>query len=104
MTVSVALRLTCAGVFAAAVFVAPASAAIKCKRGTQLVGGQWIATPYCQDQYLAEVARKSGFNASAAKIRNNPNYKKNLCQYMYSDIRVQQTCLDAGVPQLFGIP
>jgi hypothetical protein len=50
---------------------------------------------------LAKVARESGFKASAAKIRNNPNYKKNLCQYMYSDIRVQQTCLDAGVPQIF---
>jgi len=104
MTTPTALRLSCAAVFAAAVFVAPASAAINCKRGNQLVSGQWIATPYCQDQYLAEVARKSGFKASAAKIRNNPNYKKNLCQYMYSDIRVQQTCLDAGVPQLFGVP
>lgn len=91
-------------IVAAAVLAAPASAAIKCKRGNQFVGGQWIATPYCQDQYLADVARKSGFKASAAKIRNNPNYKKNLCQYMYSDIRVQETCLDAGVPQIFGVP
>ena len=104
MAMSAALRLSCVAVFAAAFFAAPANAAIKCNRGNQLVSDQWIATPYCQDKYLAEVARESGFKASAAKIRNNPNYKKNLCQYMYSDIRVQQTCLDAGVPQLFGIP
>ncbi len=101
MTMSPALRLSCVAVFVTAVIAAPASAAIKCNRGSQLVSGQWIATPYCQDKYLAEVARESGFKASAAKIRNNPNYKKNLCQYMYSDIRVQQTCLDAGVPQIF---
>jgi len=98
------LRLSCAVVFVAANLVGPASAAIKCKRGSQLVGGRWIATLYCQDKYSAEVARKSGFKASAAKIRNNPNYKKNLCQYLYSDLRAQQACLDAGVPQLFGIP
>ncbi len=102
--ISVAVLRTGLAIVTAAVVVVPASAAIKCNRGNQFVGGQWIATPCCQDQYLADVARSSGFKASAAKIRNNPNYKKNLCQYMYSDIRVQQTCLDAGVPQIFGVP
>jgi len=101
MSMSAVLRLSSSVLVATAVLTTSAGAAIKCKTGSQLVGGQWMATPYCQDQYLAEVARKAGFKASAAKIRNNPNYKKNLCQYMYSDIRVQQTCVDAGVPQIF---
>jgi len=101
MSMPAAPRLSSAVVLATAVLTTSSSAAIKCNLGSQLVGGQWMATPYCQDQYLAEVARKAGFKASAAKIRNNPNYKKNLCQYMYSDIRVQQTCIDAGVPQIF---
>jgi hypothetical protein len=86
---------------AIAALTSPA-AAIKCQKGFQRVGGDLIATPYCQDQYLAEVAHERGFQASAAKIRNNPNYKKELCRYIFNDIRVQTTCLDAGVPELFG--
>jgi len=77
-------------------------AGTKCERGYQLVQGNWISTPYCQDAYLADVAREYGFNASAAKIRNNPNYKKELCRYVFSDIRVQETCLSAGVPEGLG--
>lgn len=86
---------------AAALFAAPA-AAIKCERGYQRVQGNLIATPYCQDQYLAQVAREYGFKSSAKKIRNNPNYKKEVCRFVFSDIRVQQTCLNAGVPEFFG--
>ncbi len=76
--------------------------AIECRDGNQLVQGNWLATPYCQDQLLAQVATERGFGASAARIRNNPNYKKELCRFVFSDIRVQQTCLDAGVPESFG--
>jgi len=82
--------------------IATPAAAIQCENGFQRVQGNLIATPYCQDQYLATVARQYGFNASASKIRNDPNYKKELCQFVFSDIRVQTTCLDAGVPQFFG--
>jgi hypothetical protein len=93
-----------AAVGAAVAFASPAAAAIKCENGFQRVQGNLIATPYCQDQYLAQVARQRGFKASAAKIRNNPNYKKELCRYMFNDIRVQTTCLDAGVPEYQGLP
>ena len=58
-----------------------------------------IYTPYCQDEYLAEVAREFGFKASAAKICNNPNFKKEICRFVFEDIRVQITCLQAGVPE-----
>jgi hypothetical protein len=92
-------------VFASFVAVAASAspaAAITCRDGAQLVQGNWIATPYCQDQRLAQVARQYGFKASAAKIRNNPNYKKELCRFVFNDIRVQDTCLNAGVPEYFG--
>jgi hypothetical protein len=86
----------------AAMLVAGPAAAIKCQDGNQLVQGNWLATPYCQDQQLAQVATQLGFKASAAQIRNNPNYKKELCRSVFNDIRVQVTCLDAGVPEHFG--
>ncbi len=83
-------------------FAIPAAAAIKCEKGFQRVQGNLIATPYCQDQYLAQVAREYGFKASAARIRNDPNYKKELCRFVFNDIRVQTTCLNAGVPEFYG--
>jgi hypothetical protein len=91
-----------ASLLAAIAAVAPATAAIKCQNGSQLVQGNWLATPYCQDQQLAEVATERGYTASAQKIRNNPNYKKELCRSLFTDIRVQMTCLDAGVPEYYG--
>ena len=48
------------------------------------------------------MARERGFKTSASAIRNNPNHKKELCRFMFSDIRVQGTCLDAGVPEYNG--
>ncbi len=92
----------CVAALGMAAALASPAAAIKCEKGFQRVQGNMIATPYCQDQYLAEVAREYGFKASASKIRNDPNYKKELCRFVFSDIRVQTTCLDAGVPEFFG--
>jgi hypothetical protein len=81
------------------VFFAKPASAIDCVRGLQRVNGQMIYTPYCQDEYLADVAREYGFSASAAKIRNNPNFKKEICRFVFQDIRVQTTCLQAGEPE-----
>jgi hypothetical protein len=86
----------------AAMLATPASAAIKCQDGSQLIQGNWMATPYCQDALLAKVATQRGFKTSFAAIRNNPNHKKELCRFPFSDIRVQMTCLDAGVPEYYG--
>ncbi len=87
---------------AAAAALAGPAAAITCSNGTQNVQGTWMATPYCQDVYLAEVARESGFPASLEKIRNNNNYKKELCRSLFTDIRVTDTCRSAGVPEWNG--
>ena len=69
--------------------------------GAQLIKGNWMATPYCQDKQLFEVANSRGFKTSFEAIRNNPNHKKELCRFLFSDIRVEMTCLDAGVPEYY---
>ena len=88
-------------VLAALAAASPASAEIKCQDGAQLVQGNWLATPYCQDKLLFEVANARGFKTSFAAIRENPNHKKELCRSLFTDIRVQMTCLDAGVPEYY---
>jgi len=75
---------------------APAEARIKCVNGDQIVNGTPIATPYCQDELVAKVAREHGMRVSAAKVRNNPNYKRQVCQFVGRDIRISQACIDAN--------
>ncbi len=70
----------------------PASAAIACKDGYQRVQGNYIATPYCQDELLTKVAREFGMKVSGSKIRWNPNYKRQVCLTVGNDIRVQEIC------------
>lgn len=70
-----------AALFAALSFVplaaAPALAEIKCDGdGNQLIQGNWMATPYCQDKLLARIANARGFKTTFAAIRDNPNHKK----------------------------
>jgi hypothetical protein len=92
------LPLNLAHIFTAIILATPADA-IDCDRGFQRVNGQLIATPYCQDEYLAQVARGYGLRATAAQLRNNPNFKKEICRTVFTDIRVDVTCLQAGVPE-----
>ena len=98
MTKPTKLAFLLATTVSATIIATPASA-IKCVKGYQRVQGNLLATPYCQDQYLAQVAREYGIRASASKIRNNPNFKKEVCRTVFTDIRVQMTCLNAGVPE-----
>src|SRR5690349_10828145 len=71
-----------------------AEAAIKCKNGYQIVNGSEIATPYCQDNLVAQVARQYGFKASEAEVRNNPNYKRELCRFVGRDNRLTTACVN----------
>lgn len=82
--------------FAVLAVSAPAEARIKCVNGDQIVNGTRIATPYCQDELVARVAREHGMQVSAAKVRNNPNYKRHVCQFVGRDIRIYQACIDAN--------
>ena len=70
----------------------PAEARIACSNGFQMVQGAWLATPYCQDDLVAAVAHQYGMKASAEGIRNNPNFKREVCRLIGQDIRVKETC------------
>lgn len=72
----------------------PAGAAIKCSEGYQIVNGSPIATPYCQDNLVAQVAREYGFKASESAVRNNPNVKRELCRYVGRDNRLTTACVN----------
>lgn len=91
--------ISSAGAAAIAAFTfasAGPAAAITCKNGYQLVQGNYLSTPYCQDDLLTKVAREYGMRASAAEIRGNPNYKRHVCLFIGRDIRVYDNCLTAN--------
>ncbi|MDX2290494.1 MAG: hypothetical protein NW217_16965 [Hyphomicrobiaceae bacterium] len=69
-----------------------ATAAIRCHESYQIVQGNYISTPYCEDNYLAEVARTYGTRVAARDIRNDPNRKEQVCRLVGGDIRVMDIC------------
>jgi hypothetical protein len=69
-----------------------AGAAIKCRGPDQLVGGRWISTPYCQDNYIAYVAGTYGIRVSAVSVRQNPSVKSDICRQIGHDIRIKSYC------------
>ena len=70
-----------------------AGSKLKCSGPNQVINGQGkIATPFCEDGYLASVARSYGMNVSANTIRHNPNKKDQACRFVGHDIRVSDIC------------
>lgn len=65
-----------------------------------MVGGQLINTPYCEDNYLAEVAREYGMRVSAAQVRNDPSVKERVCRLIGQDNRAQNACASYKDPFL----
>lgn len=88
------LPLIIAGAIALIFAASPngAEAKIRCNGPWQIVQGNEIATPYCGDNYLATVARGYGSKVTARAIRNNPNTKREICQWIGHDTRVQEIC------------
>ncbi len=77
---------------AAAAWASPASA-ITCRGNFQVQkDGTQIATPYCQDTYLAAVAREYGMAVSARAVRANPSVKERACRLVGDDNRVRDSC------------
>lgn len=70
-----------------------AEAKITCKDQFQVSGGRLISTPYCQDEYLAEVAREYGIQTTGSKMRNSFSAKVSVCRTVGYDIRVRENCL-----------
>lgn len=80
---------------------APAEARIVCDEGYRVIKGQKLATPYCMDVYLAQVAREYGTRVSARTILNNPSKKREVCEFVGQDIRVKNIC-DLVLPRRGG--
>jgi hypothetical protein len=68
------------------------SSAIDCNGPWQVVNGQEIATPYCEDNYLGQIARATGVRVSNQELRQNPNKKGEVCRLVGYDNRVRDIC------------
>jgi hypothetical protein len=69
-----------------------APAAIICVDQFQYSGGRWIATPFCEDGYLAHVARDHGARVSDWAIIENPQKKVRICDFIGFDRRAELPC------------
>jgi hypothetical protein len=80
-------------VVASVVMAATPASAIKCEGNFQLQrNGEKVATPYCEDKYLAQLARAHGMEVNARTIRINPEAKETACQLAADDIGALSTC------------
>ena len=70
----------------------PASAKIRCEGNFQMTKNGPIATPYCEEEQIAKVARSLGANVTAAQVHNDPLKKVYLCQVYGQDIRLKGSC------------
>ncbi|RMF02771.1 MAG: hypothetical protein D6773_08255, partial [Alphaproteobacteria bacterium] len=94
MKSSLAILAGAVALLSAAALPAPADAAIKCQGPNQVNPYGLIRTPYCEDNYLAYVAKHyHGMYVSAKAIRHNPNYKEEICRVIGHDIRVNDICI-----------
>lgn len=69
-----------------------ANARIICREGFQVLAGREISTPYCNDNYVAEVARARGFTVTNEAVRDSPSLKNEICRRFGSDIRIAHYC------------
>ena len=73
-------------------FALPAQTAIRCSGGYQHNAGGDVATPFCEQQYLAEVARGYGARVSGAQLSNSMSLELETCRLVGNDIRVSHIC------------
>ena len=78
-----------------------AEAAIQCDGNFQKVRGQPVATLYCREWNLANVARTFGWKVSADDIRYSESRKAQVCRAIGFDIRVQDICAPFSGDQRF---
>jgi hypothetical protein len=90
-----AIPLFAAAALSAAGFLgtSPAEAAIKCQNQYQVIAGTGLVpTPYCEDNYLAAVAREYGIGVSGRAIRASYNLKRSVCYRVGHDHRLNNIC------------
>ena len=91
----------CAAILLAAMLAAPATARHRMPR--QFPDDKYgpIATPYCEEEQIAFVARSYGQRVTAAEVHNNPLTKVYLCQTIGYDSRLKGSCAGYG-PDSYG--
>jgi hypothetical protein len=62
----------CAALLLAGMLAAPAEARIECRGNFQITSQGPIATPYCEEEQIAFVARSYGSRVTAAQVHNDP--------------------------------
>jgi hypothetical protein len=82
----------------AAILAAPnqAEARIQCRGNFQITKYGPIATPYCEEEQIAFVARSYGMKVTGAQVRNDPLKKVYLCQTIGYDSRLKGSCAGYG--------
>ena len=88
-----------AALFGVALFAAgvgPATARVQCKGDFQVTKYGLLATPYCEDEQIAKVARTYGWKVTGSEVRNNPLTKVQICQVLGGDIRLKGSCASYG--------
>ena len=91
----------CAAILLAAMLTTPAAARIQCRGNFQMTKYGPIATPYCEEEQIAFVARSYGQRVTAAEVHNNPLTKVYLCQTIGYDFRLKGSCAGYG-PDSYG--
>lgn len=84
--------------FAAVLTPAITDAKIICDDGFQVVRGRYVASPYCQDALVAQVAREHGMETTVARLRANPNYRREVCRFVGEDVRIAEYCMNSTGP------
>lgn len=84
----------CAAILLAAMLTTPAAARIQCHGNFQVTKYGLIATPYCEEEQIAFVARSYG--QSVSQVRKNPLMKVYLCQTLGYDSRLKGSCTGYG--------
>jgi hypothetical protein len=70
----------------------PAEARIECRGNFQVSKYGLIATPYCEEENIARVARSYGMNVTGAEVRRDALKKVYLCQTIGGDSRLKGAC------------
>jgi hypothetical protein len=83
--------LATTALFALAV-ATPATARIECRGNFQVSKYGLIATPYCEEENIARVARTYGFKVTGTQVRKDPLKKVYLCQIIGGDTRLKGSC------------
>jgi hypothetical protein len=88
--------IACAALLLATMLTAPAAARIQCRGNFQITKYGPIATPYCEEEQIAFVARSYGQRVTGAQVRKNPLMKVYLCQTLGYDSRLKGSCAGYG--------